>query len=328
MHSPTADAKQVCKQRAWPGAAVVSQPFELLDGLAIAKGATQSAIYARFAAMLQQNMGLVGNTADEIDYALVPNNSLFVDDVTRQIFQWRNGVLETVFVVGLDFNPAGPWSGPAERHALSIAGSPGRVAIDYDDGVLVDGIAYFSLNVDASAELQLPTNAPLDAVIDILYTQDGGDNKISHASGYTITDAIRETDTARTRIRYTVTEVGGSPEEATELTGAPVTFDENDLVEDRGFLYFSNIDDNDAEPQLDGSGDAESDLNWTVKPLGAGAEVTATSATSLAIPSAMPVDRYSQSSSRAWDGPLIKDCAPFLPQARRTSWKARRFFPA
>lgn len=84
--------------------------YELVDGPAIANGATQAAIHARFAAFLEQNMGLAGNTADDIDYSLVPNNSLFVDAVTRKIYQWRNGVLSEVFTVGLAFNPRGAFN--------------------------------------------------------------------------------------------------------------------------------------------------------------------------------------------------------------------------
>lgn len=94
---------------AYDGAPIEDAEYELVDGAAIANGATQAAIYARFAAHLEQNMGLVGNTTDQIDWALVPNNSLFIDAATRAIHQWRNGVLETVHVVGTAFNPRGAW---------------------------------------------------------------------------------------------------------------------------------------------------------------------------------------------------------------------------
>jgi hypothetical protein len=91
----------------WYGVAVVDQPYELVDHPALANGVSQAAVYARFAAFLERNMGLVGNAADDIDYALTPNNSLFVDPVTRTIYQWRNGILEPVFSIGLQFNPKG-----------------------------------------------------------------------------------------------------------------------------------------------------------------------------------------------------------------------------
>jgi hypothetical protein len=97
--------------RPWPGAAISGAKFELVDGLAIAGGATQAGIYARFAAFLLHNMGLVGNNADTIDFALAPNNSLFVDGVTRTLYQWRNGVLNVVSVIGAPFTPKGPYSG-------------------------------------------------------------------------------------------------------------------------------------------------------------------------------------------------------------------------
>jgi hypothetical protein len=102
----------------YKGTALVNVAFTLVDGAAIANGATQAAIYARFAAHIEQNMGLVGNMADAIDYALVPNNSLFVDDVTRTIYQWRNGVLEIVTVVATPWTPRGAWSG-ATTYALN-----------------------------------------------------------------------------------------------------------------------------------------------------------------------------------------------------------------
>lgn len=96
--------------RPWPGTAIVDAKFALVDGLAIAKGATQAEIFARYTAHLEQNMGLVGNLADTIDTSLIPNNTLFVDSVTRAIYQWRNGVMEQVLVVGGSFTPRGVYS--------------------------------------------------------------------------------------------------------------------------------------------------------------------------------------------------------------------------
>jgi hypothetical protein len=91
--------------RPWPGAAIEDAKFALVQGLGEANGATQAAIYARFAAFLQQNAGLVLNTADDVDLALVPQNTLFVDAVTRTLRQWRNGVLETVSIATTPFAP-------------------------------------------------------------------------------------------------------------------------------------------------------------------------------------------------------------------------------
>lgn len=104
------------------GSTLTDVEYELVDGPAIANGTTQAAIFARFAAFLEQNMGLVGNTADDIDYSLVPNNSLFVDAVTRVIYQWRNGVLDAVHVIAFPFIPRGRWEGlgsPTEIYALN-----------------------------------------------------------------------------------------------------------------------------------------------------------------------------------------------------------------
>lgn len=80
----------------YKGAALTGVSYVILDGPAIANGATQAALYARFAAQLEQSMGLAGNNADDIDYSLVPNNTIIVDDETRTLRQWRNGVMEDI----------------------------------------------------------------------------------------------------------------------------------------------------------------------------------------------------------------------------------------
>lgn len=94
----------------YEGETLAGSDYMLLAGPALANGATQAAIYARFTAFLEENMGLTGNLADQIDWALIPNNSLFIDAVTRQVLQWRNGVLEAVHVIGAAFNPRGEWN--------------------------------------------------------------------------------------------------------------------------------------------------------------------------------------------------------------------------
>ncbi|MDQ2083091.1 hypothetical protein RA307_23135 [Xanthobacteraceae bacterium Astr-EGSB] len=107
----------------------------MIDGLAIAGGATQAGIYARFASFLQQNMGLVGNSADTIDFALVPNNSLFIDDVTRVIYQWRDGVLEAAHVIGLLFTPKGAYAGGtpyAKNDLVTNAAGTGAFISNHD----------------------------------------------------------------------------------------------------------------------------------------------------------------------------------------------------
>ena len=104
---------------AYQGTAITDSAYELIDGAAIANGATQAAIYARYAAHLASNMGLIGNTADDGGYAtgvlspdfaaLVPNNSIFLDSVTNTLYQLRGGVLEIVKVIGDQWVPKGAW---------------------------------------------------------------------------------------------------------------------------------------------------------------------------------------------------------------------------
>lgn len=252
---------------AWNGTTVTSQPYELIDGPAIANGTTQAAIYARFAAHIEQNMGLVGNLADEIDFALVPNNTLFVDAVTSTLYQWRDGVLNLVRVIGDQWAPRGPWEGaPTTKTALSI--STGDVAIDFDTGAVdADGRMHFTLALSDTCELQLPTNVEVDDVFDILFV--GDDSVPSFAAGFsgTAASAIRTTSGAKTRLRFTVTaETAGT---ATAVTAALVSFDENDLVEYGGHVFVSNADTNSAEPD----DTPDSDANWTHIPVATVAQV-------------------------------------------------------
>jgi hypothetical protein len=132
----------------WNGAPVVNQPYELVDHPALANGVSQAAVYARFAAFLERNMGLVGNAADGVDYSLAANNSLFVDPVTRTIYQWRSGVLEPVFAVGLQFNPKGAWS-----NAVTYA----------KNDMVVDGGKAFVSNADSNLNHQPPASSDGDA---------------------------------------------------------------------------------------------------------------------------------------------------------------------
>lgn len=242
---------------AWQGTSVIDQPYELVDGSAIANGATQAAIYARFAAFLEQSMGLIGNTADDPTYSLVPENSLFIDDVTRTLYQWRNGVLNVVSVVAQTFTPKGPWVGsPSTKTALAI--STGTVDVDFSTAA---GGSQFALPFDGDFELQLPTNVAESDAFDVLFTASGAEHTPSFATGFsgTAASAIGTADSARTRLRFTVTAVSGT--DATAVTVSAVTFSENDLVTDGGDTFVSNADSNSAEPT------GVSDSNWTLLPL-------------------------------------------------------------
>lgn len=104
---------------AYGGETLEDVPYELLDGMAMANSARQTAVYARFAAHLDANAGLVYNTADDGGYttgelsedfaALVGNNSLFVDSVSRLIYQYRNGTLTVIKVIADAWTPRGAW---------------------------------------------------------------------------------------------------------------------------------------------------------------------------------------------------------------------------
>ena len=111
------------------GDALIGVAYELIDGPAIANGTTQAATFARYAAFLERSMGLVGNNADEIDFSLVPNNSLFIDAVTRTIYQWRNGLLEAVQVIAAPFMPKGAWQDTPEVYDQNDLVECGRLRL-------------------------------------------------------------------------------------------------------------------------------------------------------------------------------------------------------
>jgi hypothetical protein len=85
----------------YEGPSIVSKPYILRDGPAIANGSTQAAIFSRFAALVEQSAGLVFDYADyvagDIDLSLVPDNSMFLDYANTTIYQLRDGILEELF---------------------------------------------------------------------------------------------------------------------------------------------------------------------------------------------------------------------------------------
>jgi hypothetical protein len=100
------------------GPALVGVNYELRYGPAIANGATQAAVFERFLSFLQQSAGLIFNSADDVVTGLIPENSIYIDDVTRAIYQWRGGVLEVVSTIGAQWTPKGAYSG-ATTYALN-----------------------------------------------------------------------------------------------------------------------------------------------------------------------------------------------------------------
>lgn len=93
------------------GPALVDVNYELRYGPAIANGATQASVFSRFTAFLERDAGIVFNSADDVTLGLIPNNSIYIDDVTRTINQWRGGVLEVVATVGAQWTPKGAYAG-------------------------------------------------------------------------------------------------------------------------------------------------------------------------------------------------------------------------
>jgi hypothetical protein len=249
--------------------------YVLLLSPAIVANVTVSAILARFIAHLEDNAGLVYTDSAELDYALVEDNSIVIDATTRQIKRWKNGILETIFAVSLAFHPRGPWVGDPESKTDLAITTGNVVNINFNNGALDDdGRAHFDLLVDDDFTLQPPSNVEAGDVFDILFTIGGGTPHVIAGDAVYTTDIstlIRATTGDRTRLRFSVAAAGTTSGIATEVSVAAVTFSENDLVEDGGEIYVSNLDDNDEEPQTDTNG-AISDANWTVLPGTPGAD--------------------------------------------------------
>jgi hypothetical protein len=215
--------------------------------------------------MTQLNGGGVNKNVNGVPVAADHRDQEFIRDrLSGLLYTKDQGVITPVTAPFA--TTVGAWASAEARFALTI--STGDVAIDRDDGeVGADGAYYYSLTVDEAAEVQLPLNAEVGDVFDILFTQSGGGNAVAFAAGYLVTGSVRTLDTERSRMRFTVTEVAGSPEEATALTGAHKSYSQNDLVTDRDGAYISTEDDNTAEPQIDGSSDPEDSNEWIVLPL-------------------------------------------------------------
>ncbi len=94
------------------GTTLVDSPFMLLSGPAIAANATLAALYARFNSFIDRGFGLVGDANDyDGELADLLPNTLLIDDVTRTIARWHNGLLENVNVIGAQWTPQGAYSG-------------------------------------------------------------------------------------------------------------------------------------------------------------------------------------------------------------------------
>lgn len=229
------------------GPPLVNVEYMLVDGPAIANGATQAAIYARFAAFLEQNAGLVLNSADDVDYALVPNNSFVVDDSNNVLKQWRNGVLNNVYAqfLGADMaaQPFGPLTDIAAATTTNL-GTLNTVGFNITGtGVTITGfgtstnrlrmgtIASAGVILDHNpAAIILPTGADI--------TSEAGDSFIAISSGsgvWTVLAYWRKT--GRALVQPTLVELGGVAKAGDTMTG-PLTLD--DGTTSNAALTFAN----------------------------------------------------------------------------------------
>lgn len=126
------------------GPTLTAMAYELGPLPALASRATPSEVFQRYAAHLDQNMGLVGNSDDDIDLTLVPNNSIIINSETLFIEQWRNGVLTAVKIAVGALNIKGTWAAPTLYDAADI--------------VTHNGTAYFAV-ADNTNSTPLPDNS-------------------------------------------------------------------------------------------------------------------------------------------------------------------------
>lgn len=276
----------------WQGAPISGRPYILELSAATVPSSLATSLFGRFLAYLENSAGVVHDSRDlsESDFDQFTYGWIYNADL-RAVQAWRGGVLETLEIIGTAFNPVGPWVGdPVEKFALSI--STGDTDIDGDDGSpSPDASLHYALVVDGNTEIQLPTNAADGTEIHILLTIDGGPHAITFAAGYVLPEGfeIRDGDGERTRIKITVT--ADTDGDATAATVELVSFPANTLVDDRGFAYVSNIDDNTFEPQIDGDDEGISNIHWTKLTTGGrgpagepgSSDVVATSASSVEI---------------------------------------------
>lgn len=262
----------------WNGDPISGAKFIISYGAGAHDIVQVASAVARFRNLLQNGAGLTFNKNDIADDTLVPNGSIRWNEETQQFEQKVAGTW-TVRAISRLGTGRGRWEGPLPKHALSI--STGDVAVDFDDG------PYFKLVFDDDFELQLPTNVSQGDAFEIVFDADGAGHTPTFASGFagTAASAIATEVGARTRFRFVVTaETGGT---ATGVSATKVTFLENDIVEDSGFLFISNADDNGVAPAFIDPATPDSNDYWTWLPLPAGAAgaavVTGTSTSSVAI---------------------------------------------
>lgn len=105
------------------GTTLTNVAFELVDNIAIASGATQAAIFARYAAFLEQNAGLIFNSEDDVDTALMPNNSLVIDDSVGSVEQWRGGILVPILNLSGTIEAAASKTTPVDADKLPLIDS-------------------------------------------------------------------------------------------------------------------------------------------------------------------------------------------------------------
>jgi hypothetical protein len=269
---------------AYNGATITNGNFYIMFGQASADAASVASMLGYVRSLFQQNFGLFAHYSDILDVSQVRNNSLLWDATTKTFLNYRNGVFTTLDVSRLG-TPMGRWDGNASKFAL---GTTGSVAVNFNNGIVgLEGASrYFGLNHTASFTLQLPTNVVVGSVFYITFLAVGAGHVPAFVAGYTgvAASAISVEDGGRTRLRFEVTaQTGGT---ATAVTVSAVTFDENQIVEDGGYLFMSNVDDNVDYPRFVSTLPV-STISWTYVPLQKGdpgsAVVTGTSASSLAI---------------------------------------------
>lgn len=260
----------------WRGSTITDAEFFLIGGPAFADAARSAALNMRFRNQTQQNMGLVGDLADVTDFAQVLNNTILWDGAKSVLYRWRNGALEVLNLARLG-TPFGRWDGSASKFALAASGN---VAVNFSNG------PHFSCTHTGNFTVQLPTNVIIGSTYYVTFIASGGGHAAAFAAGHSGVSAsvINTANGAKTRLKFVVNaQTGGT---ATSVTVYEVPYVVNDIVEDGGYLFISNTDNNVDYPKFSG-GNPISDESWTWVPSLKGdpgsAAVTGTSSSSVAI---------------------------------------------
>jgi hypothetical protein len=237
------------------GATITGGKFYIMFGEASADAASVASMLGYIRTLFQQNFGLFGHYSDINDVSQLRNNSLLWDSGSKRFLNYRNGIFTALDISRIG-NPKGRWDGSATKTALAASGT---IAVNFNNG------PHFSVTHTNNFTMALPTNVAVGSIYFVTFIASGGGHTAAFASGHSglAASAINVADGAKTRLKFEVTaHTGGT---ATAVTVSAVEYAENDIVEEGGYLFMSNIDANTDYPRFSGGNPISTD-SWTFLP--------------------------------------------------------------